>query len=113
MPDFTNSPDHFLQVLDKIKATHLKKRADYSDPRDPFSNFKEAALMAGITTSQSFELLIGIKQARIKQLLQPNRIAVNESLEDSLLDRAVYAFLALAYFMEQTDEYKPIDDDCS
>lgn len=107
MPDFTNTPDYFIQALDKIKATHLKKRADYSVQHDPFSNFKEAANVANISTSQAIEVLIGVKQARLRQLSQPGRIPLNESIEDTLLDRAVYAFIAYAYYLKVIDLHEP------
>ena len=99
--------DKFSEVLDKIKRLHESKKADYSDPSDRFSNFKEAAIAAGVTVEQTFEVLLGIKQARIKQLSQPGRSPQNESLVDSYYDRATYAILALVYLLEKIENEEP------
>lgn len=91
--------DEFDSVLIRIKEIHDRKKADYSRVGNRFSNFEYAASAAGITPYQSFEVLIGVKQARLIELTQPGRVAQNESLEDTLLDRAVYCVLALAYYL--------------
>lgn len=96
--------DIFDAALIKMKSIHDRKKADYSDPEDRFSNFKEAAEYAGVTVEQTFDVLIGIKQARIKQLSQPGRDVQNEPLIDTHLDRAVYATLAFAWSLLQ--QYK-------
>ena len=91
--------DPFTDALIRIKEIHDKKRADYSEKTNRFSNFEYAAKAANTTPHQAFEILIGVKQARLIELTQPGRIAKNESLEDTLLDRAVYSVLVYAYFI--------------
>lgn len=91
--------DLFDGVLIKMKEIHAKKKADYSSPEDRFSNFREAAEEAGVTVEQVFAVLIGIKNARIRQLEQPGRDVQNESLLDTYLDKAVYSVLAFAWKM--------------
>lgn len=105
-----NKLDTFELVLEDIKRIHNLKKADYSDPNNRFSNFEEAAFVANITVEQTFEVMIGIKQARIKQLLQPNRIPQNESLLDSYRDRAVYSILALVYLLEKDNEHQSSEE---
>ena len=92
--------DNFDAALIKIKQIHDKKKADYSDPKDRFSNFVLSANFANITVPQTFEVLIGTKQARLIELTRPGRVAQNESIEDTLLDRAVYCILAYVYYLQ-------------
>lgn len=94
--------DEFEQALEKIREIHDKKRRDYSAKDNRYSNFEFAAKAAGVDTSKTFEVLIGIKQARLVELTQPGRVCYNEPIEDTLLDRAVYSVLAYAYFMKGT-----------
>jgi hypothetical protein len=88
--------DPFNVVLAEIQALNERKRADYTNGRDPWQNFKDSAAQVGQAPGLAAELLIGVKQARLKQLLFTGREANNESVRDSLLDRAVYSVIALA-----------------
>lgn len=88
----------FDVALLKIKELHEKKKADYSNPADRFSNFKYSAYHANITPQQAIEVLVGVKCARIAELTKPGREPQNESLSDTYLDRAVYAILAYVYY---------------
>lgn len=90
--------DEFDRTLIAMKIIHDKKKADYSSKKDRFSNFLFASAFSGINIEQTFEVLIGIKQARLLELIQTGKIPVNESIQDTLLDRAVYCVLALAYW---------------
>jgi hypothetical protein len=89
--------DEFDSALIIIKALHDKKRADYSDPNNRFSNFEIASAFANVGVPQTFEVLLGVKQARLIELLKSNKEPNNESLLDTYLDRAVYAILAYVY----------------
>lgn len=92
--------DVFELAIQRIRETHNKKKADYSSKHNRWSNFETAAQLSGVTVHQTFEVLIGIKQARLVELSQPGRVCYNEPIEDTLLDRAVYSVLAYAYFLE-------------
>lgn len=89
--------DPIERVLCKIVATNRAKRADYARDGHIFSNFVEAAGAAGITPEQGIEYMIGTKQARLVALRENGRTPQNESVVDTMLDRAVYCILALAY----------------
>jgi hypothetical protein len=89
--------DEFDSALIIIKAMHDKKRADYSDPDNRFSNFELSSTFANVSVPQTFEVLLGIKQARLIELLKSNKEPNNESLLDTYLDRAIYAILAYVY----------------
>ena len=86
----------FNTILDEMRAMHDKKNHDYAEDNNTYSNFEQAASFAGTETEKSFGILVGTKMARITQLLKKKE-AKNESLEDSLLDLAVYTVLWLAW----------------
>ena len=83
-------------VLDEMQALIELKAADYADDGNPFSNFEQAAAFVGLTVDQVFAVMIGIKMARLGQLMSgknPNF----ESENDSWMDLANYIALKLAY----------------
>lgn len=71
---------------------HDRKNADYANDSDPYSNFAFAADFATIPKLQVYLTLIGIKAARLIELAK-GKEPKNESLNDTLLDLAVYAAL--------------------
>jgi hypothetical protein len=88
---------YFTRALDEMEALHNRKNHDYASDSNPFSNFEHAADASGMTTQQVFDVLLGVKQARLVELTAKGKVPNNESLRDTLLDRAVYATIALAY----------------
>lgn len=92
--------DAFDMALVKIKELHDRKKEDYSDPNNRYSNFQLASKFSGVPTTKVFEILLGVKQARLMELLSRMVKPKNEPIEDTLLDRAVYAILAYCYYME-------------
>lgn len=93
----------FNTILDEMRSVHDKKSADYANPTDRYSNFTEAASEAGCSVDTVFRVLIGIKNSRIKQLMNSGAAPKNESLEDSILDRTVYSVLWMAWRRENQD----------
>jgi hypothetical protein len=78
--------------LDRMRAIHDAKNADYARDDDPLSNFTFAAGVAGCEVDTVFRVLIGVKLARLDELLK-GKTPQHESVEDSLLDLSVYAAL--------------------
>lgn len=89
--------DPIERVLIDIVKTNRKKRADYAQDGSIFSNFEQAAFSAGTTVEQGIEYMIATKQARLIALRSNGREPQNESVQDTMLDRAVYCVIALAY----------------
>ena len=87
----------FHSLLGQMAEMHDRKNQDYASGSNPYSNFEEAASATGLTVDQVFAVLMGIKQARLKQLSEPGRVPNNESVLDSKLDLAVYAALRASY----------------
>lgn len=98
--------DTFIDTLnvfhDKMRDLLTKKGEDYAEVDDLLSNFKK---VAAITESNPLDITVttlGLKIVRLGNLLgkTPN----NESIEDTLLDLANYAFLAYAILKESTTD---------
>ena len=91
----------FMQVIEEIVELHNKKQNDYgrTDIGDPFAN---------VRASEDFNIpgWIGAvirandKVRRIQKFARGGEL-VNESVEDSLIDAAVYFMIALCLFREQ------------
>lgn len=96
-----NTKEPIDRVLAEMLAINKRKRADYATDEDPWSNFKAAAGQVNQAPGFAVEVLIGVKQARLKELLFSGREARNESVRDTLLDRAVYSVIALAMYDEE------------
>jgi hypothetical protein len=92
--------DPFDKVVAEVLALNRRKRADYTDNKDPWANFRDSSRQVSARPGTSVEVLIATKQSRLRQLLQKGREANNESVRDTLLDRAVYSLISLAMYDE-------------
>lgn len=75
-----------------MRAVHDAKNHDYARDDDPLSNFRFAATVAGVPMDTVFRVLLGVKLARLDELLK-GKTPKHESIDDSLLDLSVYAAL--------------------
>lgn len=96
----TNNPK-FNRLLEEMGNLHNKKNFDYSRSDDPYSNFKEAAKAAGCDVDTVFRVLIGIKIARLNELLSSGKTPNNESIQDSRMDLTMYCALWTSYHLEK------------
>jgi hypothetical protein len=87
----------FDRLLDEMRTLHSKKNEDYAHEGAPYSNFEHAAQQSGLTVHQVFDVLLGIKTARLVELTRKGTVPNNESVRDSRLDRAMYAALDCSY----------------
>ena len=88
----------FHDAIQEIVAMHDRKAHDYGIEGDPLANVR-AAEHFGITPWLGAILRMNDKIARIKSFCTRGNL-LNESLEDSLLDIAVYAVIALVLYRE-------------
>ena len=87
-------------ALNRMRKVFANKNADYADDRDWKSNFVDVAEQLGFDHYTAAEVLIAVKQARLKSLRVNGRAPANEAVEDTILDRAVYSLIALAFLEE-------------
>lgn len=91
-------PSPFWQVLAEIAAMHDKKQADYGRTDDPFANVR-ASEDFGIPGWVGCMTRANDKMRRLQKAARGGTLA-NESVEDSLLDLAVYSVIGLVLYRE-------------
>lgn len=79
-----------------------RKGHDYAQDADVFSNFKKMAAMSGESMDEIFIFFLSVKLARLTEL--KNKDPKNESRQDTLKDKAIYACL---YFLWILNEEEP------
>lgn len=94
---------HFEGVLEDMLTVHDRKNEDYADGGNPFSNFEGAAAVAGVSVDTVFQVMIGIKLERLRQLVTNAKTPNHESIDDSILDMTNYAAIWLAYRRSQSE----------
>jgi len=92
----------FRQVLTEMLEMHERKGADYGTNEDIFANIR-ASEEFGIDGWKGSILRANDKMSRLKAFFIHGNLK-NESVEDSLLDLANYAVIALCLYREQQDE---------
>jgi hypothetical protein len=94
----------FDKVIEEIVAMHNKKQADYGRPEqgDPFANVR-ASEDFGIPGWMGAVIRANDKVRRIQKYARGGPM-VNESVEDSMLDAAVYFMIALCLFREEQNK---------
>lgn len=90
----------FEAILDEMRQIHQAKRTDYANS-DVFGNFREAERV-GVPAHKGAFIRLSDKYRRCCNLLSGQNQAVkDESVEDTLLDLAVYAVITLGLYQEQ------------
>lgn len=111
-PMYCHSPltaelrDKILETLFEEQKKILKKKGNDYAGEDLLSNFRLAGMITNQTSKHPDALnclnLIGTKVARLGQLLNTDKTAENESIQDSVIDLANYAaILYMILKMEQ------------
>lgn len=118
MPITLNLDNPFEAALQKMVETHRAKGADYAGEREadhPNQNFYDTAYQLGLTGGHSVETLIATKQARLRVLLpklwQGGDGPLNEGIEDTLLDRAVYSVISMTIWKEGGYDFLSDEDE--
>ena len=94
----------FLDVLDRIRHLHRSKSADYGSDVDPLANIRSGAEFVGIEAWRGCMVRICDKMQRLKTFCHTGRL-VHEGVEDTLMDLASYAVIALVLFNEERDAH--------
>jgi hypothetical protein len=83
----------YLKILEEMRDLHVRKAADYGRGADPFANVR-ASERFGVPAWVGVMVRANDKMERIQSFIA-NGSLKNESVEDSLLDLAAYALIAL------------------
>lgn len=89
----------FHALLKKIGDLHDMKQCDYGAKGDPFANVR-ASEAFGVPGWVGCVIRANDKMKRL-QTFAKSKTLKNESVEDSLMDLAVYALIALILFEEE------------
>lgn len=93
-------------ILEDMRYILVTKGEDYSGTNHTWWNFEEAAFTTGTDVDDTFLVMLGVKYARIKSLLEQKRLRAKvdkglkvnyESLEDTFVDLANYCILYVGY----------------
>lgn len=91
----------FHNILREMGELHDRKQKDYGTDSDPFKNVRNSQDF-GIDPWIGCMVRANDKMKRIQSFAQKGTLA-NESVEDSLLDLAVYSIIALVLYREQSN----------
>lgn len=98
----------FDELMDGLKELHAKKNSDYASDDNPYSNFEFSAHLVSQFTDpvdQVFAGIIGIKIARLGQLLGKGKTPKYESVDDTMRDLTNYCGI---WTSMRRDRQKPI-----
>ena len=93
----------FYDLLEEMADLHARKNANYADPEDPLSNLRRCRAL-GVSPLVGVLVRLQDKWSRIENLARGVPDLVGESLEDTLLDNAVYSLLAIILMREERND---------
>lgn len=97
----------FGKILNEILRTTERKNSDYAKSNDAFANFRTSAKISGVGVERGILVRMADKFARIENLLFNEAKVKEESIEDTLIDLAVYAIILTIY---RRSKYEKDDD---
>ncbi len=97
------SQENFEGVLAEMAALHRKKNQDYGSDEDPFANVRASEEFA-IPAWLGSIVRANDKMTRLKTFARKRQLA-NETVEDSLLDLANYAVIALVLYRQSENAH--------
>jgi hypothetical protein len=93
----------FLEVLDELRALHLRKTKDYGVDEDALSNIRNSADVVNMPAWAGCILRISDKMHRLKAFFRRGTCEF-DGVPDTLQDIACYAAIALVLYREQQGE---------
>lgn len=91
----------FHAILAELAKLHDRKQEDYGKAGDPFTNVR-VSVAFGVKPWVGCMIRANDKMVRIQRRAADGKLS-NESVEDSLMDLAVYAIIGLILYRE--DQY--------
>jgi hypothetical protein len=97
----------FSELLTKIEMLHESKNSDYSSDKQKLECFNESEAI-DVPAFKGCFIRLGDKYRRAQQLIRKGQGAVvDEKLEDTMLDLAVYSLL----FIELYEKHKQLHEE--
>jgi hypothetical protein len=92
----------FLEAVEEVRAIHLSKSEDYGSAVDPLANIRNGARFVGIEPWRGCMVRLSDKVTRLETFNRTGKLR-HETVEDTLIDLAAYALLALTLYREEHD----------
>lgn len=89
----------FMRVLEEIGALHRRKTLDYGQDEDALSNIRSSSDVINVSPWAGCVLRISDKMHRLRSFFRRGRVEF-DGVEDTLLDIAAYAVIALVLYRE-------------
>ena len=89
----------FCAALDEIRELHLRKTLDYGCDEDALSNIRSSSDVINVSPWAGCILRISDKMHRLRSYFRRGRVEF-DGIEDTLLDIAAYAVIALVLYRE-------------
>ena len=99
--------DEFTNVLRELQAMHDRKGLDYGTNQEPFANVIAGADFAGIEPWVAALLRGSDKLGRLSKAARGHTLTV-ETIDDNLVDLAVYAIIALCLHRRNGVNIEPV-----
>lgn len=97
----------FYKLLAKIAELHSRKNHDYAGRGTPLRNFYKCKDM-GIDPFTGVMVRLTDKWSRLESFMEQGNLEVrDESVEDTLMDNAIYSLLAILLLRERNKCEKP------
>lgn len=106
-PRYRPGTDKFIEALDEIKALHLRKTLDYGQDDDALSNIRSSSDVINVSPWAGCILRISDKMHRLKSFFRRGRVEF-DGVEDTLLDIAAYAVIALVLHREEKNRCRKL-----
>lgn len=98
-PDLRPGSAEFLQVLDELRDLHLRKTLDYGVDEDALSNIRTSADYVNVPAWAGCVIRMADKMHRLRAYFRRGKVEF-DGIEDTLLDIAAYAAIALVLHRE-------------
>ena len=92
----------FYELLDKMAEIHSNKNHDYAG-EDPLSNFLLCEQM-GIPAWKGALVRMTDKVSRLWSFAKKSEYLVNETIEDTLIDLAIYSLITIILYRRKINE---------
>ena len=92
----------FLEAVEEVRQIHLSKSEDYGSQTDPLANIRNGARFVGIEPWRGCMVRLSDKVTRLETFNRTGKLR-HETVEDTLIDLAAYALLALTLYREDNE----------
>jgi hypothetical protein len=91
--------DSFIAVLEELRELHLRKTLDYGVDEDALANIRNSADVINVPAYAACVLRMADKMQRLRAFFRRGQVEF-DGVEDTLLDIAAYAAIALVVYRE-------------